>query len=200
MAGFSDLPEELVFKILVLLPVDSLLCSKCVQKSWYSLITNSRFVVKHLRNQIRNKNSCALVISRPISFDISEANGLFFHFCDCNHIFTVELFWLTQLLENSDTSVNTVTTLFATGWVVLALVTMSNPMITKLYEYCVFRMALVEVYTLSADCWRELAANIDFLGAGTRFLKDNFECQYFRGACYWISWNKSVGINYNNLV
>lgn len=238
MAGFSDLPEELVFKILVLLPVDSLLCSKFVQKSWYSLITNSRFVVKHLRNQIRNKNSCALVISRPISFDISEANGLFFHFCDCNHIFTVgkiiEYRWYEDKPDYKLVGHCHGIVCFAllSGRVVLA-----NPAIREfrhLREHCYHSFSYwmgcvgfgydvksndykvvrilcisdgsglchlkVEVYTLSADCWRELVANIDFLGAGTRFLKDNFECQYFRGACYWISWDKSVGINYNNLV
>lgn len=77
-------------------------------------------------------------------------------------------------------------------------------MITKVMVLCISDGSnlchlKVEVYTLSTDCWRELVANIDFLGAGTRFLNDNFECQYVRGVCYWISWDKSVGINYSNL-
>lgn len=59
---FSDLPEELVVEILALLPADSLLHSKCVQKSWYALIENPRFVVKQLRNQIINKDTCILLL------------------------------------------------------------------------------------------------------------------------------------------
>ena len=52
MVGFCDLPEELVAKILLELPIESLLCVKGVQKSWYHLIKNKTlFVTDHLLKQ-----------------------------------------------------------------------------------------------------------------------------------------------------
>lgn len=60
MARFRDLPQELVAAILAVLPVDSLMQSKCVQNPWCSLISHPSFVTKQLHNQIRSKNTGVL--------------------------------------------------------------------------------------------------------------------------------------------
>lgn len=60
MARFRDLPPELVAAILAVLPVDSLMQSKCVQNPWCSLISHPSFVTKQLHNQIRSKNTGVL--------------------------------------------------------------------------------------------------------------------------------------------
>ncbi|XP_030484873.2 F-box/kelch-repeat protein At3g23880 isoform X1 [Cannabis sativa] len=56
--GCSDMPEAVLEEIFSWLPPDSLISFKCVSKSWYglikSLVKNSIFVNKHLRN-INNK-------------------------------------------------------------------------------------------------------------------------------------------------
>ena len=44
MMTANELPEDLVTLILLWLPVVSLLCFKCVCKSWYALITHQNFV------------------------------------------------------------------------------------------------------------------------------------------------------------
>lgn len=60
MARFRDLPPELVAAILAVLPVDSLMQSKCVQNPWCSLISHPSFVTKQLHNQINSKNTGVL--------------------------------------------------------------------------------------------------------------------------------------------
>ncbi|PON83095.1 F-box domain containing protein [Trema orientale] len=56
MESFSDLPEDILVKIMSWLPPESLFRFKCVQKLWYILITSlvikndPFFVAKHLRN------------------------------------------------------------------------------------------------------------------------------------------------------
>nr|XP_009615857.1 putative F-box protein At1g32420 [Nicotiana tomentosiformis] len=47
----SNCPDNLITDILVRLPVKSLLRFKCVHKNWYSLITSSFFVRKHLHHK-----------------------------------------------------------------------------------------------------------------------------------------------------
>nr|XP_033515070.1 putative F-box protein At5g62660 [Nicotiana tomentosiformis] len=48
---YSNWPDDLITEILVRLPVKSLLRFKCVHKNWYSLITSSFFVRKHLHHK-----------------------------------------------------------------------------------------------------------------------------------------------------
>ena len=65
MVGICDLPEELVAKILLELLIESLLCVKGVQKSWYHLIKNKTlFVTDHLLKQTNTGTSstCSLLI------------------------------------------------------------------------------------------------------------------------------------------
>lgn len=64
----NNLPEDLLAKILALLPVVSLLHSECLQRSWYSLIANSSFIFKQLRNQIRFSSLCSSLAAPSLLF------------------------------------------------------------------------------------------------------------------------------------
>lgn len=73
------MPNELVVETLALLPVDSLIWAKYVQKSCYALIANPTFIVKQLCNQLHNKKTtCVLLKSKvPIGVGAGEkGNGL----------------------------------------------------------------------------------------------------------------------------
>ncbi|XP_009762226.1 F-box/kelch-repeat protein At3g23880-like [Nicotiana sylvestris] len=59
-----NLPEDVIFEILIRLPVTSLVRFKCVCKSWYSLIENPNLISKHLHNLSSRKNYVRLLISR----------------------------------------------------------------------------------------------------------------------------------------
>ncbi|XP_016459764.1 F-box/kelch-repeat protein At3g23880-like [Nicotiana tabacum] len=54
MENYRSLPDALVTKILVRLPVESLARFKCVRKNWYWLITTSSFVREHLNHLEKN--------------------------------------------------------------------------------------------------------------------------------------------------
>lgn len=64
----NNLPEDLLAEILALLPVVSLLHSECLQRSWYSLIANSSFIFKQLRNQIRFSSLCSSLAAPSLLF------------------------------------------------------------------------------------------------------------------------------------
>ncbi|KAF5196249.1 F-box/kelch-repeat protein [Thalictrum thalictroides] len=57
------LPEDIVFQILLLLPVKSLLRFKSVCKSWCSLIQSSRFVSQHRDNGSEESKNSVIVIN-----------------------------------------------------------------------------------------------------------------------------------------
>ncbi|GLT75132.1 hypothetical protein SLA2020_468810 [Shorea laevis] len=64
IAGHGGLPEDIVFDILALLPVESLIRFKCVRQSWRDLISSPRFAVKHLRNPNRSSSDDRLLLMR----------------------------------------------------------------------------------------------------------------------------------------
>ncbi|KAI9087851.1 hypothetical protein K1719_030181 [Acacia pycnantha] len=71
----EDLPEELKEEILLRLPVQSLLCLKCVSKSWRSRISNPNFAKLHvqLSNYSRHPNRILLTTSPQLrSIDINS--------------------------------------------------------------------------------------------------------------------------------
>ncbi|KAL5566435.1 hypothetical protein UlMin_029599 [Ulmus minor] len=87
MGGFCDLPEELLMKIMLQLPIKSLVCVKCVQKSWNRLINSKAFVAEHLEQAITNTNS-SLFIFNYIFNKLIERNQMvdeFVTICNSNH-------------------------------------------------------------------------------------------------------------------
>lgn len=64
----NNLPEDLLAEILALQPVVSLLHSECLQRSWYSVIANSSFIFKQLRNQIRFSSLCSSLAAPALLF------------------------------------------------------------------------------------------------------------------------------------
>ncbi|PIA62920.1 hypothetical protein AQUCO_00200735v1 [Aquilegia coerulea] len=59
----QELPEHMIFLILLWLPVKSLLRFKAVCKYWYALIESSTFINQHHRHQQDNVN-CSLIIRK----------------------------------------------------------------------------------------------------------------------------------------
>lgn len=55
------MPEEMIFQFLSRLPPKSLMRFKCIQKSWYALINNPKFVDKHLHLYNNNSSTCILL-------------------------------------------------------------------------------------------------------------------------------------------
>ncbi|GLT88605.1 hypothetical protein SLE2022_066220 [Rubroshorea leprosula] len=86
VAGHGDLPEDIVFDILPLLPVESLIRFKCVRKSWRDLISSPRFAVKHLRNPNRSSSDDRLLLIRRFGTKPGELENLLslFSFADDN--------------------------------------------------------------------------------------------------------------------
>ncbi|KAG2694716.1 hypothetical protein I3760_08G157800 [Carya illinoinensis] len=89
----NKLPEDVVFRTLLSLPVVSLLRFKCVCKSWYALITRHDFIREHIRHHRspsnQNKNALFLLtwrhqnISDPVfctfsypTFQVSDVQPL----------------------------------------------------------------------------------------------------------------------------
>lgn len=64
MVLINRLPEDLVIEILSRVPAESLVRFKCVHKSWYLLIEDSKFVALQLRNHSSkyNKSSYTLML------------------------------------------------------------------------------------------------------------------------------------------
>ncbi|KAJ7974649.1 F-box protein family [Quillaja saponaria] len=77
MVKNEDMPTDLVADILARLPAKPLMRFKCVQKSWYSLIQNPRFVAKHLlcfnkKDNIKGVDHLLVKRTRPATFDSSD--------------------------------------------------------------------------------------------------------------------------------
>ncbi|CAI8619571.1 unnamed protein product [Vicia faba] len=60
----SDLPEELIVEILLRLPVRSLVQFKCICKSWKTLISDPKFVKRHLQISSAEPNLIHLFFSQ----------------------------------------------------------------------------------------------------------------------------------------
>lgn len=56
------IPEELLFEILIRLPVELLIRSTSVCKSWYSLITDPKFITTHCNFTNLNQNNKPLLL------------------------------------------------------------------------------------------------------------------------------------------
>ncbi|XP_074368699.1 F-box protein CPR1-like isoform X1 [Apium graveolens] len=54
--SFDDLPSETAVEIFTRLPVKALIRSTSVNKSWYSLITNPKFISAHIKHTISSVN------------------------------------------------------------------------------------------------------------------------------------------------
>ncbi|KEH29058.1 putative F-box domain, galactose oxidase/kelch, beta-propeller, F-box associated interaction [Medicago truncatula] len=63
------LPHELIIQILMRLPVKSLICFKCVCKSWFSLISDPHFANSHFQHTSATHTRRFLCIS-PLSHEI----------------------------------------------------------------------------------------------------------------------------------
>ncbi|KAK9919987.1 hypothetical protein M0R45_028556 [Rubus argutus] len=58
--------EDVVERILSVLPPKTLMRFKCVSKRWYGLITNPRFVSMHLSNSVNNNLSTTCVLLKRL--------------------------------------------------------------------------------------------------------------------------------------
>jgi hypothetical protein len=56
-----DLPEDLSMEILSRLPVKSLICCKCISKSWYAVVTYPSFITKHLKTSHNSNRGAAIL-------------------------------------------------------------------------------------------------------------------------------------------
>lgn len=62
----KSIDQDVVEQILLLLPPKTLMRFKCVSKRWYALITNPRFVAKHLSCSKHNNLSTASVLLKRL--------------------------------------------------------------------------------------------------------------------------------------
>ncbi|OMP03626.1 hypothetical protein COLO4_10296 [Corchorus olitorius] len=69
MSDYSNLPQELLLEILVRLPVQDLVKSTAVCKSWNSVIKNPNFISTHLGKTISSTNSRRLLLFRLCSME-----------------------------------------------------------------------------------------------------------------------------------
>lgn len=65
----SFLPEELIFKVLLLVPVVSLVRCKLVCKLWLSIISNPQFIQTHLTNSHKKQSSLMWISTFPSDDD-----------------------------------------------------------------------------------------------------------------------------------
>ncbi|KAF5174913.1 F-box protein cpr1 [Thalictrum thalictroides] len=88
MATYCDMPEDVIFNILLWLPVVSLLRFKSVCKSWCSLIGSSGFITQHLHLAAKNNDKIIRFDSEQsvnhscTSFSFSLLSGDKFEMCD----------------------------------------------------------------------------------------------------------------------
>ncbi|XP_050232860.1 F-box/kelch-repeat protein At3g06240-like [Mercurialis annua] len=71
--------EELVVEILKRLPVKSLLKFRSVCKSWYSLITNLKFISLHIAHTIEANKTYSLVTKNPTPYTYPSKQQLVLH-------------------------------------------------------------------------------------------------------------------------
>ncbi|KAM5575209.1 hypothetical protein ABKV19_014246 [Rosa sericea] len=70
----KNIVEDVVKQILSTLPPKTLIRFKCVSKRWYALITDPRFVAKHLSNSMHNNlSTTSVLLKRSVCKDTREA-------------------------------------------------------------------------------------------------------------------------------
>ncbi|KAF5751171.1 hypothetical protein HS088_TW02G00181 [Tripterygium wilfordii] len=83
-------PQEVLFEILLRVPVKSLLRCRCVCKSWYSLISNPDFISNHTKRTALYSTNTHLVLRRYASDDQEETFTLHYDddelFGDCQKL------------------------------------------------------------------------------------------------------------------
>lgn len=87
------LPEEIIYKVLVLVPVVSLVQCKLVCKLWLSIISNPQFIQTHLAISHKLKSSLMWIDTIP-SDDDEDYPSCYFYDINCpgdTHGFTVRL-------------------------------------------------------------------------------------------------------------
>ncbi|XP_062074845.1 uncharacterized protein LOC133778841 [Humulus lupulus] len=106
MASFCDLPSEIVEKIMLWVPADSLVQYKSVNKFWYSLISafinDPEFVAKHLLIT-KNQSSTSLFFRRPSPHDdtyLITYPLLTIIYDENNHFITVTEAFSVPLIRN----------------------------------------------------------------------------------------------------
>lgn len=78
------IPEDLVIRILLLLPVMSLMRFKTVCKSWYAMIKSSSFIARHLNHPCRTTNLIIKRCPEVEEFLDEDAYLLLYHPCGRN--------------------------------------------------------------------------------------------------------------------
>lgn len=100
MTSFSDLPEDIVVEIMSLLPPESLLRLKYVQKSWYNfingLLKNKSFVAKHLYN---SSNKTSSLVFKCLNKNQRKQQGILTIFNNQDNIMTKYLSHVTKGFE-----------------------------------------------------------------------------------------------------
>ncbi|XP_061988322.1 F-box/kelch-repeat protein At3g06240-like [Rosa rugosa] len=70
----KNIVEDVVKQILSTLPPKTLIRFKCVSKRWYALITDPRFVAKHLSNSMHNNlSTTSVLLKRSVCKDTRDA-------------------------------------------------------------------------------------------------------------------------------
>ncbi|KAF4362594.1 hypothetical protein F8388_011421 [Cannabis sativa] len=62
-SALADLPWDTIVYILSLLPVQDLLCYKCLSKRWCSLIESREFIKNHLNRSMENNSNIFVIIN-----------------------------------------------------------------------------------------------------------------------------------------